>query len=95
MSYWDPDHAFHQITDYFPVDNVQDYLNIDKNDLNNMTLMKSSCNDPILISHFMKKWVLSIKGFWQCWGDNTMMDWTSLTVQNFEEYLVTDSGPNL
>ena len=26
-------------------------------------------------------------------GDNTTMDWTTLTLRNFEEYLVTDSGP--
>ena len=28
-------------------------------------------------------------------GDNTTKSWTSLTVDNFEEYLHTDSGPQL
>ena len=89
----DPDHVFHRIADFYPIDIVQDYLNIERNELDNMSLMKSTSNDPLIITHFMKKRVLSLKGFWQCWGDNMTMDWTTLTVQNFEEYLVTDSGP--
>ena len=43
----------------------------------------------------MKKRILLLKGFWQAWGDNTTKSWTSLTVDNFEEYLCTDSGPQL
>ena len=58
-----------------------------------MSMMKSTSNNPLIITHFKKKWVLSLKGFWQCWGDNMTMDWTTLTVTNSEEYLVTDSGP--
>ena len=34
-----------------------------------------------------------MKGFWKCWGDNSSLDWTSLTILNYEEYLSTDSGP--
>ena len=89
----DPDHVFCRIADFYPVDNVQDYVNIDRNELDNMNLMKSTSTNPLTITHFMKKRILSLKGFWQCWGDNMTMDWTTLTAQNFEEYLVTDSGP--
>ena len=62
----DPDHVFHRIADFYPIENVQDYLNIDQNELNNMSLTKSTFNDPLIITHFMKKWVLSLKGLWQC-----------------------------
>ena len=89
----DPDHVFHRIADFYPVDNVQDYVNIDKNELDIMNLTKSTSNDPLTITHFMKKRILSLKCFWQCWGDKTTMDWTTLSLRNFEEYLVTDSGP--
>ena len=89
----DPDHVFRRIADFFPINNVQDYVNIDRNELDNMNLTKFMSTDPLTITHFMKKRILSLKGFRQCWGDNTTMDWTTLTLQNFEEYLVTDSGP--
>ena len=89
----DPDHVFHRIADFYPADNVQDYVNIDRNELDNMNLTKSTSTNPLTITHFMKKRILSLKGFWQCWGHNTTMDWTTLTLQNSEEYLVTDSDP--
>ena len=89
----DPDHVFHRIADFYPVNYVQDYINIDKNELDIMNLTKSTFNNPLTITHFMKKRILSLKCFWQCWGDKTTMDWTTLSLQNFEEYLVTDSGP--
>ena len=76
----DPNHVFHRIAEFYPIDNVQDYLNIDQNELDNMSLTKSTSNDPLIITHFMKKQVLSVKGFCQCWGDNTSMDWITLTV---------------
>ena len=88
----DPHHVFRRIAEFYPVDNVQDYVNIDKNELDIMNLTKSTSNEPLTITHFMKKRILSLKGFWQCWGDNTTMDWTTLSLRNFEEYLVTDSG---
>ena len=64
----DPDHVFHRIADYYPIDNVQDYVNIDKNELDIMNLIKSTSNEPLTTTHFMKKRILSLKGFWQCWG---------------------------
>ena len=33
--------------------------------------------------------------FWQCWGDNTMKDWSGLTVDTFKEYLMTSAGPQV
>ena len=60
-----------------------------------MNLTRSTSNDQVIISSALKKPILSLKGFWQCWGDNTMKLWTSLTIDDFEEYLLTDSGPNL
>ena len=89
----DPVHVFCQIADFYPIDNVQDYVNIDKNELDIMNLTKSTSSDPLTITHIMKKRILSLKGFWQCWGDNSTMDWTMLSPRDFEEYLVTDSGP--
>ena len=89
----DPDHVFRRIEHFYPIDNVQDYVNIDKNELDIMNLTKFTSNETLTITHFMKKRILSLKGFWQCWGDDTTMDWTTLSLRNFEEYLVTDSGP--
>ena len=60
-----------------------------------MILTKSMTTDTVTISNAMKKRILSLKGFWQAWGDNTTKSWMSLTVDNFEEYLCTDSGPQL
>ena len=89
----DPDHAYRRIADQYPTDNVEDYINMDRSELDSMKLTKSTSTDTINISNAMKKRVLSLKGFWQSWGDNTTKLWTTLTVDNFEEYLRTDSGP--
>ena len=51
----DPDHVFHRIADFYPVDNVQDYVNIDKNELDIMNLTKSTSNEPLTITHFIRK----------------------------------------
>ena len=91
----DPDHAYHHIADQYPTDNVEDYMNLDRSELDTMILTKSTTTDTVTISNAMKKRILSLKGFWQAWGDNTTKSWTSLTVDNFEEYLRTDSGPQL
>ena len=70
-------------------------MNLDRSELETMILTKSTTTDTVTISNAMKKCILSLKGFWQAWGDNTTKSWTSLTVDNFEEYLRTDSGPQL
>ena len=70
-------------------------MNLDQSELDTMILTKSMTTDTVTISNAMKKRILSLKGFWQAWGDNTTKSWTSLTIDNFEEYLRTDSGPQL
>ena len=91
----DPDHAYHHIADQYPTDNVQDYMNLDQSELDTMILTKSTTINTVTISNDMKKCILSLKGLWQAWGDNTTKSWTLLTVDNFEEYVCTDSGPQL
>ena len=91
----DVDHAARRIADDYPTGNVQDYMNTERSELDDMILTKLSSNDPVIISNPLKKRILSLKGFWKCWGDNTMKDWAPLTINNFEEYLSSDSGPNL
>ena len=91
----DPDHSYRHIADQYPTDNVEEYMNLYRSELDTMILTKSTTTDTVTISNAMKKRILSLKGFWQAWGDNTTKSWTSLTVDNFEEYLCTDSGPQL
>ena len=91
----DPDHAYCRIADQYPTDDVEDYMNIDRSELDTKILSKSTTTDTVTISNAMKKHILSLKGFWQAWGDNTTKSWTSLTVDNFKECLRTDSGPQL
>ena len=89
----DHDHACRHLADQYPVDNVQDYINISQDELDTMELTKSGSNDPVTLSNAMKKRILSLKGFWWNWEDNTTKDWTVLDIDQFEEYLMTDSGP--
>ena len=63
-------------------------------DLSALTLTKSNNIDALTLPSALKRRILSTKGFWQNWGDNSTWDWTVLSLDNFEEYLVTDSGPN-
>ena len=65
----DVDHAARRIADDYPTDNVQEYMNIERSELDNMNLTKSLSNDPVNISNPLKKRILSLKGFWKCWGD--------------------------
>ena len=46
----DPDHVFRRIADFFPINNVQDYVNIDRNELDNMNLTKFMSTDPLTTS---------------------------------------------
>ena len=59
-----------------------------------MTLTKSNNTDALTLPCALKRRILSTKGFWQNWGDNSTRDWTILSLDDFEEYLVTDSRPN-
>ena len=74
---------------------MQDYLNLDHTELDALNLIKASSMDAMNLLNAMKKCVLSLKGFWKCWGDNISKDYTSLTADDFEEYLITDSGPQV
>ena len=58
-----------------------------------MIVTKTETNDPIDIPNTMKKHILALKGFWSKWGDNTTQAWTSLSAENFDEYLLTGNGP--
>ena len=70
-------------------------MNIERSELDEMILTKPNSDDPVNISNPLKKRILSLKGFWKCWGDNSTKIWTNLTINSFEEYLASDSGPNL
>ena len=59
----DPDLAYHRIGDQYPTDNVEDYMNLDRSELDTMILTKSMTTDTVSISNAMKKHILSLKGF--------------------------------
>ena len=63
-------------------------------DLSALTLTKSNNIDALTLPSALKRRILSTKGFWQNWGDNSIRDWTVLSLDDFEEYLVMDSRPN-
>ena len=84
----DPDHAARWVADLYPTNNVQDYINITEMDLNAMTLTKSNNTDALTLPNALKRRILSTKGFWQNWGDNSTRDWTILSMDDFEEYMV-------
>ena len=74
----DADDPARRIADDYPMTNIQDYTNLMRAELGSMTLTKSGSTDPIVIPNALKKRILSLKGFCQCWGDNTLTtkDWT-------------------
>ena len=89
----DADDDYHHIANEYLARNVQDYINIKKDELDRMIITKTETNDPIDIPNTMKKCILVLKGFWSKWGDNTTQAWTSLSAENFDEYLLTGNGP--
>ena len=89
----DADDAYCDIADEYLARNVQDYIKIEKDELDTMVITKSESNDPIDIPNATKKCILALKGFWSKWGDNTTQAWTSLSAENFDEYLLTGNGP--
>ena len=91
----DIDHAAQNIADTYPTTNIQDYTNIDQPELDAMNLTKASSTYPVPILGSLKKQILAMKGFWQCWGDNLTQEWTTVTIDNFEEYVLMDTGPNM
>ena len=90
----DTDNEYRCIADMCPTDNVQDYINIDCGELDAMNLTKAgTSNNPVDLSNAMKKCVLALKSFWAHWGDNTTKDWCTLSIGDFETFLLTGTGP--
>ena len=92
----DADNAYQLIADMYPTDNVQDYINIDHCELDEMNLTKvGTSNHPVDLSNAMKKHVLALKSFWAHWGINTMKDWHTFSIDDFETFLLTSTGPSI
>ena len=79
----DDDHPARHIADEYHATNVQDYINIDWEELDTMELTNADSNDVVHIPNALKKRILSLKDFWKHWGDKSTKDWTVLTVDNF------------
>ena len=89
----DDDHPACRIADEYHATNIQDYINIDRTELDTMELTDSDSNDVVHIPNALKKRILSLKDFWKHWGDKSTKDWTMLTVDNFDDFLTDGTGP--
>ena len=89
----DDDHPACRIADEYHPNNVQDYINIDREELDTMELTESDSNDVLHIPNALKKCILSLKDFWKHWGDKSTKDWTVLTIDNFDDFLMDGTGP--
>ena len=89
----DIDHPACRIAEEYPANNVQDYININWTELDMMELTKSDSNDAVSIPNALKKCILSLKDFWKHWGDKSTKDWTVLTIDNFDDFLMDTTGP--
>ena len=58
-----------------------------------MNLTKSNSTDAVSIPNALKKWILSLKDFWKHWGDKSTKDWSVLTIDNFDDFLMDGTGP--
>ena len=89
----DIDHPAQRIAEEYPANNVQDYINIDRTELDSMDLTKSDSNDAVSIPNALEKCILSLKDFWKHWGDKSTKDWTVLTIDNIDDFLMDGTGP--
>ena len=89
----DIDHPAQQIGEEYPANNVQDYINIDWTELDSMNLTKSNSTDAASIPNALKKQIISLKDFWKHWGDKSTKDWSVLTIDNFDDFLMDGTGP--
>ena len=89
----DDDHPARLIAGEYNATSVQDYINIDRTELDTMELTESDLNDVVHIPNVLKKCILSLKDFWKHWGDKSTKDWTMLTVDNFDDFLMDGTGP--
>ena len=64
----DNDHAARRIADEYPTDNVQDYMNNERSELDDMILTRLYSDDRVNISNPLKKSILSLKGFLEILG---------------------------
>ena len=87
------DHPTRRIADEYHATNVQDYINIDREELDTMELTDSDANDIVHIPNSLKKRIRSLKDFWKHWGDKSTKDWTVLTMDNFDDFLMDGMGP--
>ena len=65
----DDDHPARLIAGEYNATSVQDYINIDRGELDTMELTDSDLNDVVHIPNALKKCILSLKDFWKHWGD--------------------------
>ena len=56
-----------------------------------MNLTKS--NSTVSIPNALKKQILSLQDFWKHWGDKNTKDWSVLTIDNFDDFLMDGTGP--
>ena len=87
----DIDHPARRIAEEYPAIIVQDYINIDRMELDSMNLTKS--NSTVSIPNALKKQILSLQDFWKHWGDKNTKDWSVLTIDNFDDFLMDGTGP--
>ena len=74
----DDDHPARLIAGEYNATSVQDYINIDRTELDTMELTDSDLHDVVHISNALKKRILSLKDFWKHWGDKSTKDLTML-----------------
>ena len=89
----DDDHPARLIAGEYNATSVQDYINIDRGELDTMELTDSDSNDVVHIPNALKKCILSLKDFWKHWGDKSTKDWTMLSIDNFDDFLTDGTGP--
>ena len=89
----DDDHPSCLIAGEYNATSVQDYINIDRTELDTMELTDLDSNDVVHIPNALTKCILSLKDFWKHWGDKSTKDWTMLTVDNFDDFLTDSTGP--
>ena len=60
---------------------------------NQICFTKVKSTDLVTVTNTMKKQIPALK-VWQHWGDNTTKDQMGLMLDNFEQHLMTNSGPH-
>ena len=58
-----PDDVYHHVTDQYPTNKVQEYINLDWTELDLLNFTKSNSTDPVTLTNAMKKPILALKVF--------------------------------